>query len=145
MTVSFFWPTEFVYVTQKFGVDPNYYRQFGLAGHEGLDIRAPVGSSIFACEAGTVYETYHSGAYGLQVRLLHNISGRIIKTVYGHMKEVVVSKGDRVARGQRLGYADTTGNARGSHLHLTVKVDGAKILGYPEGIVDPTKFFRELD
>lgn len=115
-----FWPTEYGVITQHYGMNKDYYHQFGLDGHEGIDFRAPHGSRIFACAPGIVYrvETEPAGNYGCQVRLDH---GNGYKTVYAHLLKPTVAVGEPVRMGQPIGLADNTGNSRGDHLHLTLK------------------------
>ena len=45
-------------VTQRFGARPEVYRQWGLPGHEGIDLGARLNAPIYACAAGTVYQVY---------------------------------------------------------------------------------------
>lgn len=138
------WPTDYPVYTQAFGGNPEYYGKFivggvPLPGHEGVDIKAPTGSPILACADGVVYYVAESqGAYGNQIRLQH---ARGYKTIYAHLEKILVSKGQTVQRGQIIGTANNTGNSFGSHLHLTVKKDGATARGetnYPNDIIDPT-------
>lgn len=137
-----FWPTLYKVITQAFGVNGNYYKQFGLKGHEGTDIKAPDSTPLFAVADGTIYrvETADNSNYGLQVRIEHADG---YKTVYAHCKRVYVRVGQRVAAGDVIALADNTGNSFGSHLHLTLKKDGATAAGdtdYPKDIIDPTPF-----
>lgn len=142
------WPTDFDYVTQKFGENPQFYAKFGLPAHEGLDIRAPLNANIYACADGEVYRAERDetqSAYGLHVRIKH--AGGY-KTIYGHMIEVLVNNGDFVKAGQVIGLADSTGNSTGHHLHLTLKKDGATAAGltnYPWDIIDPTPYLMPKD
>src|SRR5687768_4129640 len=46
--LAWHWPTEYHHITQDWGNDPQYYGQFGLPGHEGLDIRAYTNSKLYA-------------------------------------------------------------------------------------------------
>jgi murein DD-endopeptidase MepM/ murein hydrolase activator NlpD len=137
------WPTDFPVVTQPFGANPQIYRRWGLPGHEGLDIRAFTNSNVYACADGTVYEVYDrrwGHPYGIHVRLAHRDG---YKTVYAHLAKALVSQGEVVSAGQVIGKADSTGNSTGSHLHLTLKRDGATERGetrYPKDIIDPTPF-----
>ncbi len=136
------WPTDYAVITQPFGAHPEIYSQWGLPGHEGVDFRAPTGSNVYAAADGVVYrvEPQPVGAYGRQVRVRHRAG---YKTVYAHLDEVLVANGDFVKAGQIIGKADNTGNSYGSHLHLTLKHEGATERGetnYPYDIIDPTPF-----
>ncbi len=138
------WPTEQRLVTQPFGVNPENYAAFGLAGHEGVDIAAATASRIVAVASGTVKlvqptETDHP--YGIHVRLSHSDG---YETIYAHLQSAAVTQGQSVDAGQLLGLADSTGNARGEHLHLTLKRQGAETPGYPNQIIDPMPFLQPL-
>lgn len=139
MTLRLRWLTEFGIITQKFLDRPAFYGRYkyadkngatyALPGHEGLDIQAPMGSQVFACAAGEVTQVYLNGdadpvqfPYGNQVRIQH-AEGYL--TIYAHLQEVRVRQGDTVVAGQLIGLADSTGNSTASHLHLTVKKEGA--------------------
>lgn len=140
------WPTDYPVITQPFGANPEIYRRWGLPGHEGVDIRAPRGAPVYACADGQVarVDTYTGDPalqpYGNSVRLQHR-DGYL--TVYAHLLQTLVSVGEPVTAGQRIGYADATGNAAGDHLHLMLKKAGASAAGltdYPRDILDPTPF-----
>jgi Peptidase family M23 len=137
------WPTDYAVVTQTFGANPQIYRRYALPGHEGLDFRALTNTNVYACADGEVYEV-HPGAkdhaYGIHIRIQHRDS---YKTVYAHLARALVGKGERVKAGQIIGRADSTGNSSASHLHLSLKRDGAtarKETIYPKDIIDPTPF-----
>lgn len=148
--IKLFWPTEYGVITQQFGSRPEYYKQFGLPGHEGLDIQATSGSRIFACADGVVKLVVSSeiagGNYGVQVRLLHENGA--YETIYAHLLSPAVKEGQVVYQGDVIGLADNTGNSRGDHLHLTLKVYGnyskyaAK--GYGGSIANPTPFLMKF-
>jgi len=137
------WPTDYLAVTQPFGVNPQVYRRYGMPGHEGIDFRALTNTNIYACADGEVYEVYTDAkrhAYGIHIRIQHADG---YKTVYAHLARALVRKGDRVAAGQVIGRADSTGNSSAAHLHLTLKRDGATArqeTSYPKDILDPTPF-----
>jgi len=139
------WPTDFPVVTQRFGANPAMYAPFGFPGHEGIDIRAPAGSPVYACADGVVYRIQDSdvGAYGIHIRIRHVIGGKEVKTISAHLQQVLVSVGDIVVRGQKIGMADDTGNSFGDHLHLTLKVVGEQLPGWPAEIVDPLPWLME--
>jgi murein DD-endopeptidase MepM/ murein hydrolase activator NlpD len=132
------WPTEYHVITQRFGANPAYYYRYTyegvrLPGHEGIDLRAYYGSKIFACANGVVKLTNasYTNAYGFQIRIDHQNG---YETIYAHLKEIHVKVGQYVTVGQVIGLADSTGNSTGSHLHLTLKKDGAQTYGYVPGV-----------
>ena len=138
------WPTEHRVITQPFGANPEYYGQFGLPGHEGVDIRAPNGSQIFAVAPGRVYRVHrnpNNHNYGIHIRLQHQDG---YQTVYAHMEEAFVSQGDMVEAGSVLGLADSTGNSRGPHLHFSLKKSGSTDKNWPYNLIDPTPFLLPL-
>jgi uncharacterized protein YgiM (DUF1202 family) len=136
------WPVDSLIINQAFGKNPDFYRPFGLPGHEGIDFFAPTNANIYAAADGEVFMSEHPGdhPYGLHVRIRHNQNGVTFRTVYAHLKSSLVSEGQNVVAGQRIGKADNTGNSFGSHLHFTLKIDGQSAQGFPSNIVDPTPF-----
>ncbi len=143
------WPTEFRQINQYFGQNPQNYAQFGLPGHEGLDLMAPSGSKIFAVAPGTVRlvnTQANNHNYGIHVRVDHADGWQ---TIYAHLQRATVQVGQPVKAGDQLGLADNTGNSFGSHLHLTLKRqnnsftanDGTR---WPFNIFDPTPFLLPL-
>lgn len=138
------WPTEFRSINQYFGANPQNYAQFGLPGHEGIDVMAPSGSRIFAVAPGTVsmVRTDPQGHnYGIHVRIEH-IDGW--QTIYAHLQQALVSQGQQVKAGDTLGLADNTGNSFGSHLHLTLKRKNQSFQNWPYNIFDPTPYLLPL-
>ncbi|WNC14423.1 peptidoglycan DD-metalloendopeptidase family protein [Brevibacillus brevis] len=103
------------------------------AGHNGLDMAAPKGTTIRAAEKGIVIFAGYSNGFGNTVMIKHNSE---ITTLYGHIREggIMVSVGQSVERGQKIAEVGATGRATGNHLHFTVyKNDVA---------VDPTPYIR---
>jgi hypothetical protein len=137
------WPTDYQWVTQPFAANPDLYSRWGLPGHEGLDIRAPLNSNVYACADGEVYRVSNGTGgdpYGIHVRIRHRDG---YKTVYAHLNQALVHTGQLVKAGDRIGLADSTGNSSGSHLHLTLKKEGATASGettFPHDIIDPTPY-----
>ena len=137
------WPTDYNVVTQPFGVNEVIYRRFGLPGHEGIDIRAPMNANIYACADGTISRVNDGSgnhAYGIHVRINHRDG---YQTIYAHLTQALVTVGQVVVAGERIGLGDSTGNSSGSHLHLTLKKAGATAAGltaYPNDIIDPAPF-----
>lgn len=135
------WPTEFRVITQDFGARPHVYAPFGLPGHDGIDIRARMGSSIFSVAAGTVDEIDEGRNLGNYVRVRHIDS---FQTTYAHLSDVSVSVNQTVAAGDLLGLAGATGNAHGAHLHLALKKEGTTFENWPYNLIDPTPFLLPL-
>ncbi len=150
---AFYWPTDYKVVTQAFGINPQWYKRFGLPGHEGIDMRATMDSPIYAVWQGVVSRVGWHDAYGNHIRLSHDINGRSYESVYAHFNRPThCHLGQKVKRGQIIGDADSTGNSSGSHLHFSLKQFSGKkpdtILQnefvWPYDLIDPTMFFREL-
>ncbi|GAP13714.1 membrane proteins related to metalloendopeptidases [Longilinea arvoryzae] len=139
------WPVDSRRVNQYFGENPESYRGFGLPGHEGLDLYAPSGANIYAAADGEVYQAGFpkNHPYGRHIRIRHRIAGKTVHTVYAHLSEIRVGVGQHVAAGEWIGNADNTGNSRGSHLHLTLKIEGEGAKGYPAGVVDPWPYLKD--
>ncbi len=138
------WPTEFRSINQYFGANPQNYAQFGLPGHEGIDVMAPSGSKIFSVAPGTVgsVRTDPKGHnYGIHVRVDHADGWQ---TIYAHLQQALVSPGQQVKAGDVLGLADNTGNSFGSHLHLTLKRKDQSYQNWPFNIFDPTPYLLPL-
>ena len=103
--------------------------QYGSGGHKGVDFAAPGGTPIRAIAAGQVItSTYHS-SYGNYVMVYHGTDdqGNTYASLYAHMISTpAVGLGQDVAQGDVLGYVGSTGNSTGNHLHLELRVNGAR-------------------
>ena len=99
--------------------------------HNGLDFASPYNSPIYATGDGIV--TYANGGttYGNVVFVSH---GYGFETRYAHMSKFIVSVGQKVKRGQVLGYVGNTGHSFGNHLHYEVL--------YQTKFVNPISFFQ---
>ncbi len=138
------WPTEYRSINQYFGANPQNYQQFGLPGHDGLDIMAPSGSKVFAVAPGKVVQVYPNATghnYGIHVRIDHVDE---YQTTYAHLQRPLVQVGQTVSAGDLIALANDTGNSFGSHLHLTLKKKGAQEGNWPYNIIDPTPFILTL-
>lgn len=89
--------------------------------HRGLDISADKGQPVFATGSGTVDMVGYSGDYGNLVVVNHGFG---LTTRYGHLSAFHVKAGQRVKRGDILGYVGSTGRATGPHLHYEVLANG---------------------
>jgi len=99
--------------------------------HPGLDFAAPAGTPIYATANGTVEFAGNRGdGYGNNVIINH---GYGYKTLFGHMFRIKARAGQRVNRGEVIGWVGSTGKSTGPHCHYEVIKNGNKI--------DPIYFF----
>ena len=99
---------------------------FGGNGHRGTDYAAPGGTEIYAVSGGVVTAAAYHYSWGYYVQVYHgkDDNGNSYSTLYAHMNSApIVSVGQSVSKGQRLGYVGSTGNSTGNHLHLEMKVN----------------------
>ncbi|MEW5806717.1 MAG: M23 family metallopeptidase [Acidobacteriota bacterium] len=89
--------------------------------HSGIDIAAPTGTIIKAPADGVVTRAGRVAGYGKTIILSH---GDEILTLYGHLENYKVRSGDRLKRGDIIGYVGSTGRATGPHLHYEIIVHG---------------------
>lgn len=96
--------------------------------HWGLDFTAPIGTPIYATGDGTVTEVQGSKrsriGLGLSVKIDH---GYGYETVYGHMNEFNVKRGQKVKRGDIIGYVGNSGGSTAPHVHYEVHKDGKRV------------------
>jgi murein DD-endopeptidase MepM/ murein hydrolase activator NlpD len=89
--------------------------------HAGVDFAAPLGTPEKAVMAGTVVVAGPVSGFGQAVYIQHD-NGDV--TVYGHMRTILVSTGERVAAGQVIAELGSEGQSTGPHLHLEVHLGG---------------------
>ncbi len=92
--------------------------------HKGIDLTAATGTPIRATANGTVVQTNRSTSYGLVATIKHNDK---LETLYAHMSGFAVKEGQRVLRGQVVGYVGNTGRSKAPHLHYEVHVEGKPV------------------
>jgi len=92
--------------------------------HRGVDFAAPTGTPVRATSAGVVRSANWNGGYGLFVDL---DNGKGVQTRYGHMSRLNVTSGQRVKKGDVIGYVGSTGRSTGPHLHYEVHVNGQAV------------------
>jgi murein DD-endopeptidase MepM/ murein hydrolase activator NlpD len=99
--------------------------------HKGLDFTSPQGTPVYATGNGIVTESgFSEGGYGNTIVINH---GYGYETLYGHMVKVKARNGQRVKRGELIGWVGSTGKSTGPHCHYEVHVNGVE--------VDPVYFF----
>jgi len=93
--------------------------------HEGIDLTAPRGTSIYATADGTVLQAgYRPGGFGKKILIDHGFG---YQTLYGHCDQVLVEPGQKIKRGEVIGKVGSTGLSRSPHLHYEVHVNGRPV------------------
>ena len=117
-------------VSSLFGtrIDPFTGRQ---AMHSGIDFKAKSGTTVLATGYGKVVKAGRHGGYGNMVEIEHENG---LTTRYGHLKKVLVKKGQIVSTGQKVGKVGSTGRSTGPHLHYEVRKS--------DHAINPVKFLR---
>jgi murein DD-endopeptidase MepM/ murein hydrolase activator NlpD len=131
------WPMASFTITQPFGpsnvlLEPPYgiYKHF----HTGIDIAAPLGTPVMAAADGLVVAVGHTRTgYGNYVVIAH---GGGIATLYGHLLATNATIGDRVKRGQVIGFEGSSGYSTGPHVHFELRVN--------DQVVDPMPYLPLL-
>lgn len=100
--------------------------------HLGIDISARAGTPFIATADGIVSEIGSSGFWGEYVVLEHDFG---LMTKYAHSERVVVKEGEKVHKGQVIGFIGSTGMVTGPHLHYEIIQNGNRI--------DPIEFMRK--
>jgi len=117
---SILWPTDSKTISNGFGkrVHPITKEE---SVHNGIDIVAPENSPVFSATHGRVTETGFDSKFGNYI-VIQNDTG--VKTYYGHLSSIDVSKGDTVAQKDIIGKVGKTGTATGAGLHFEVQING---------------------
>jgi len=120
----FIWPAS-GYITSSYG-----YRRWPFDGsnarhfHSGMDIGAPMGSSVRAAMSGRVSAVGWDDVLGNYIVVSHHSGYR---TMYGHLSAARVKSGAYVGTGERIGDVGSTGLSTGPHLHFTVYKNGVTV------------------
>ncbi len=109
----FSWPLRQVTITSEFG------RRMKGRFHEGLDLRAPTGTPVFAAHAGRViYAGDKIKGYGKLVVIKDKVG---YSTIYAHNSRLIVRQGQWVKKGDRISLSGSTGTSFGPHLHFEIR------------------------
>jgi murein DD-endopeptidase MepM/ murein hydrolase activator NlpD len=125
------WPLSNIYITQQFGntafANANA-RIYNGKGHTGIDLRASIGTPVYASQSGTVIGIANTDivkrcySYGKWVMVRHENG---LSTLYAHLSLWNVSMGQKVNIGDLIGYSGNTGYSTGPHLHFGVYASDA--------------------
>lgn len=104
-------------ITSRFGAGRTFNRAV-TSRHLGVDLRGATGAPVVAANRGVVaaVDTFYLGG-----RIVYVDHGEGLVTAYMHLSRILVSVGDTVARGQRIGLVGATGRVTGPHLHWAAR------------------------
>ncbi|MBR5153218.1 MAG: peptidoglycan DD-metalloendopeptidase family protein [Alphaproteobacteria bacterium] len=100
--------------------------------HRGIDFSGKIGTELMAVAPGRVVSAGERVGYGTTVEIDHGLG---FTTLYAHLSQILVSRGDWVRPGTVIGLAGSSGRSTGPHLHYEIRYKGAPF--------DPTKFVKE--
>ncbi len=114
--------------------------------HDGLDLYAPIGTQIYACVDGEIYDDYISTSYGNTLGIKGEYNGTTYYFFYAHLSERDVVKGAIVKAGDLIGKTGKSGNASGqeakmNHLHFEVRTSNSRT----GDRIDPLATIDELE
>ncbi len=112
--------------------------------HAGLDFTAPSGTPIYATADGIVRDAgFNTGGFGNRVVIYHGFG---YETTYSHMYRIKARIGEKIKRGEVIGYIGTTGKSTGPHLHYEVHRNGVAVdpIYYFYNDLTPAQFDRIL-
>lgn len=113
--------------------------------HHGMDFSAPRGTPVYATGNGRVERADNrSTGYGNHIRIDH---GYGYTSLYGHLYKYNVRVGQRVQRGDIIGYVGSTGRSQGPHLHYEIFKDDQRInpINFYYGHLSPEEFDKVLE
>lgn len=101
------------------------------ADHYGIDLGVVVGTTVLAAMEGTVTLVSDEGEYGTHVKIVN----KDVTTIYAHCSKILVKKGEKVTKGQKIALSGNTGKTTGPHLHFEIRrgersVDPALVLNF---------------
>lgn len=116
-------PIRFSHISSTFSLSRYHPVLHYRRAHKGMDLAARIGTPIQATGDGRIAIIGRQNGYGNMIKIEHN---KKYSTVYGHMLKFQkgLSKGDRVKRGQIIGYVGQTGLASGPHCHYEFHING---------------------
>lgn len=139
------WPLDKIFVTQEFGAKTGPHRTYA-SGHSGVDFRARTPLPVYAMSDGVV-----KGIGNTDVTCPGVSFGRWIfveyknglSSTFAHLSLIKVSEGQKVSRGQVIGYTGGTGRVTGPHLHISLYVSSGVEVATVPSISCPGKILKQ--
>ena len=135
-------------IAQLWGENPDTYGRFTydgvpLRGHNGIDFLTPVHTDLLAVDEAVVSEAVRNDptGFGNYIILRHSWG----ESLYAHMMDLGVRRGQRVDRGQRIGWSGNTGFSQGPHLHFAIRIDPYVRTDGWGGYSDPLPYMNPAD
>ncbi|MGG6231350.1 M23/M56 family metallopeptidase [Tenacibaculum sp. SDUM215027] len=119
-------------ISSSYGKRRNPFKKGKKMMHNGIDIKAPIGTPIIASADGVIAKATDQDKWGNLIVIKHSDG---YQTWYAHLQKFNVTKNQSVKKGDIIGYVGNTGASLGSHLHYEVH--------YKELHVDPINFIKE--
>jgi murein DD-endopeptidase MepM/ murein hydrolase activator NlpD len=118
-------------ITSNFGTRKDPFTG-KLKKHRGIDFAGKIGTELLAVAPGRVVSAGERVGYGTTVEIDHGLG---FTTLYAHLSQILVSRGNWVRPGTVIGLAGSSGRSTGPHLHYEIRYKGSPF--------DPTKFVKE--
>jgi len=118
-------------ITSRYGYRNSPFSKHTREFHGGIDFRGKIGEEVVATADGVVENAASVSDYGKYIIIKHK---KGYKTLYAHLSKIEVTKGQRVAAGEKIGEIGSTGRSTGPHLHYEIKKNGKRI--------NPIKYVR---
>lgn len=120
LSPAFRFPLPEAVISSTFGLRKNPVTG-NLIFHRGIDLAAPRGTLVLACEDGTVKKTGNDPVYGNFIIILHDGNR---ESLYGHLQTVKIELHQKVKSGYIIGTVGSTGQSTGPHLHFEIHENG---------------------
>ena len=111
------------FLSSKFGIRKDPFHG-SRRMHNGIDIAAKYGSPVKPLGKGIIVFSGYKSGFGKMVEIKH---GKTVKTRYAHLKEFLVTKGQKVNTDDKIGLVGTSGRSTGPHLHLEVLLNEKQV------------------
>ncbi|MBB5320972.1 peptidoglycan DD-metalloendopeptidase family protein [Marinobacter oulmenensis] len=131
------WPTQHRFrISSPFDPGRIHPMTGRISPHNGVDLATPIGTRVMSTGDGVVTRIGDHPYAGKYINIRHNGS---LTTRYLHLSRVLVHKGQRVKRGQKIALSGNTGRSTGPHLHFEFRIDGRPVNPVTADIPTATK------